>query len=249
MGESRNYNLVRQTLGRALHLCFRPRYRGQESVPVDGPLIIAANHLSHIDPAFIMTATSREVNYLSKQEHFKGRLRGALFGRMGVIPIDRDGDASNALDAAEAILRDGGAVGIFPEGTRSRDGQLGRGRTGAARLAAATGAAVVPVAIRETDRVIPVGKRVPRLWRRFYYEFGEPLYFTAKEANREALREFTDEIMDAITALSEEAGDYWHSRRLRTRMAAWQERNGLGRAKLRASLDARAQALRARLGR
>ena len=81
MGESRDYNLVRQTLGRALHLCFRPRYRGQESVPVDGPLIIAANHLSHIDPAFIMTATSREVNYLSKQEHFEGRLRGALPGR------------------------------------------------------------------------------------------------------------------------------------------------------------------------
>jgi 1-acyl-sn-glycerol-3-phosphate acyltransferase len=249
MGESRDYNLVRQTLGRAPHLCFRPRYRGQESVPIDGPLILAANHLSHIDPAFIMTATSREVSYLSKQEHFEGRIRGALFGRMGVIPVDRDGDASDALDAAEVILRDGGAVGIFPEGTRSRDGQLGRGRTGAARLAAATGAAVVPVAIRETDRVIPVGKRVPRLWRRFYYEFGDPLYFTAKEANREALREFTDEIMDAITALSEKAGDYWHSRRLRTRMAAWQERNGLGRAKLRASLDARAQALRARLGR
>jgi len=247
--ESRDYRRTRQTLGRALRFCFRPRYRGQDHVPVDGPVIIAANHLSHIDPAFIMTATSREVNYLSKQEHFEGRLRGALFGRMGVIPVDRDGDVSAALDAAEAILRDGGAVGIFPEGTRSRDGQLGRGRTGAARLAAATGAAVVPVAIRETDRVIPVGKRVPRLWRRFYYEFGEPLYFTAKEANREALREFTDEIMDAITALSEEAGDYWHSRRLRTRMAAWQERNGLGRAKLRASLDARAQALRARLGR
>ena len=218
-------------------------------MPPDGPVIIAANHLSHIDPAFIMTATSREVSYLSKQEHFEGRLRGALFGRMGVIPVDRDGDASDALGAAEAVLRDGGAVGIFPEGTRSRDGQPGRGRTGAARLAAATGAAVVPVAIRETDRVIPVGKRVPRLWRRFYYEFGEPLYFTAEEANRAALREFTDEIMDAITALSEEAGDYWHSRRLRTRMAEWQERNGLVRARLRESLDERAQALRARLGR
>ena len=87
MGESRNYNLVRQTLGRALHLCFRPRYRGQESVPVDGPLIIAANHLSHIDPAFIMTATPRPVTYLSKQEHFDGRLRRALFSRMGVIPV------------------------------------------------------------------------------------------------------------------------------------------------------------------
>ena len=249
MEESRGYRRTRQTLGRALRFCFRPRYRGQDHVPVDGPVIIAANHLSHIDPAFIMTATPRPVTYLSKQEHFDGRLRRALFSRMGVIPVDRDAGGSDALAEVEAILRGGGVVGIFPEGTRSRDGEMGRGRTGVARLAAATGAAVVPVAIRETDRVIPVGKRVPRLWRRFYYEFGEPLYFTAKEANHEALREFTDEIMDAITALSEEAGDYWHSRRLRTRMAAWQERNGLGRAKLRASLDARAQALRARLGR
>ena len=249
MEESRDYRRTRQTLGRALRFCFRPRYRGQDHVPVDGPVIIAANHLSHIDPAFIMTATPRPVTYLSKQEHFDGRLRRALFSRMGVIPVNRDAGGSDALAEVEAILRGGGVVGIFPEGTRSRDGKMGRGRTGVARLAAATGAAVVPVAIRETDRVIPVGKRVPRLWRRFYYEFGEPLYFTAKEANREALREFTDEIMDAITTLSEEAGDYWHSRRLRTRMAAWQERNGLGRAKLRASLDARAQALRARLGR
>jgi len=247
--ESRGYRRTRQTLGRALRFCFRPRYRGQDHVPVDGPVIIAANHLSHIDPAFIMTATPRPVTYLSKQEHFDGRLRRALFSRMGVIPVDRDAGGSDALAEVEAILRGGGVVGIFPEGTRSRDGEMGRGRTGVARLAAATGAAVVPVAIRETDRVIPVGKRVPRLWRRFFYEFGEPLHFTAKEVNRETLREFTDRVMDAIAALSEDAGDYWYSRRLRTRMAEWQERNGLVRARLRKSLDERAQALRARLGR
>ena len=249
MEESRDYRRTRQTLGRALQLCFRPRYRGQEHVPVDGPVIIAANHLSHIDPAFIMTATPRPITYLSKQEHFEGRLRRALFSRMGVIPVDRDAGGSDALVEVESILHDGGAVGIFPEGTRSRDGVPGPGRTGVARLAAATGAAVVPVAIRETDRVVPVGKRVPRLWRRFFYEFGEPLYFRAKEANRETLREFTNQVMDAIAVLSEEAGDYWYSRRLRTRMAEWQKRNGLVRARLRESLDKRAQALRARLGR
>ena len=249
MEESRDYRRTRQTLGRALQLCFRPRYRGQEHVPVDGPVIIAANHLSHIDPAFIMTATPRPVTYLSKQEHFDGRLRRALFSRMGVIPVDRDAGGSDALVKVEAILREGGAVGIFPEGTRSRDGVPGPGRTGVARLAAATSAAVVPVAIRETDRVVPVGKRVPRLWRRFFYEFGEPLYFRAKEAHRETLREFTNQVMDAIAVLSEEAGDYWYSRRLRTRMTEWQKRNGLVRARLRESLDKRAQALRTRLGR
>ena len=130
---------------------FRPRYLDRAKIPVDGPLIIAANHLSHIDPAFIMTAVKRPITYMSKKEHFDGAVRRLVFKQVGVIPVDREVGGTEALDGAIQVLKDGGAIGIFPEGTRSRDGTLGPGKTGVARLAAATGAAVVPVAIRQTD--------------------------------------------------------------------------------------------------
>ena len=95
--------------------------------------------------------------------------------KVGVIPVDREEGGKNALKGAIEILEEGGAIGIFPEGTRSRDGKMGKGKTGVARLAATTGAAVVPVAIRQTDDVWPVSKRVPRPWRKFYYKFGDPI--------------------------------------------------------------------------
>ena len=175
-----SYRTTNLTLGTFLRIMFRPRYLGREKIPVDGPLIIAANHLSHIDPAFIMTATKRPVSYMSKKEHFDSKVRRMVFKQVGVIPVDREAGGSEALEGAIEILKNGGAIGIFPEGTRSRDGEMGKGKTGVARLAAATGAAVVPVAIRQTDDVWPVSKRAPRPWRKFYYKFGDPLYFKYK---------------------------------------------------------------------
>tara|TARA_B100001559_G_scaffold9588_1_gene8437 strand:+ start:1496 stop:2119 length:624 start_codon:yes stop_codon:yes gene_type:complete len=197
---------------------FRPRYLDRDKIPVDGPLIIAANHLSHIDPAFIMTAVKRPVSYLSKKEHFDGRIRRLVFERVGVIPVDREAGGVKGLENAIKILEEDGAIGIFPEGTRSKDGKMAQGKTGVARLAAHTGAAVVPVAIRQTDGVWPVSKRVPRPWRKFYYKFGEPMYFPNSESNKENLREFTDEVMKEIKLLSEECEDYWESRKILPRM-------------------------------
>ena len=223
-----SYRTTNLTLGTFLRMMFRPRYLGRDKIPVDGPLIIAANHLSHIDPAFIMTATKRPVSYLSKKEHFDSTIRRLVFKQVGVIPVDRDEGGSEALEDAIEILEKGGAIGIFPEGTRSRDGDIGQGKTGVARLAAATDAAVVPVAIRQTDDVWPVSKRAPRPWRKFYYKFGDPLYFDYKEKTHDNFRKFTDMVMSRISELSKECEDYWDSRkistRLKKRIASWREK-------------------------
>ena len=223
-----SYRTTNLTLGTFLRMMFRPRYLGKDKIPVDGPLIIAANHLSHIDPAFIMTATKRPVSYMSKKEHFDGAIRRLVFKQVGVIPVDREEGGKNALKGAIEILEEGGAIGIFPEGTRSRDGKMGKGKTGVARLAATTGAAVVPVAIRQTDDVWPVSKRAPRPWRKFYYKFGDPMYFDFNEQNHENFREFTDNVMHRIAELSNECEEYWEERkistRLKKRIATWREK-------------------------
>jgi len=223
-----SYRTTNLTLGTFLRIMFRPRYLGRDKIPVDGPLIIAANHLSHIDPAFIMTATKRPVSYMSKKEHFDGAIRRLVFKQVGVIPVDREEGGKEALKGAIEILEGGGAIGIFPEGTRSRDGKMGKGKTGVARLAALTGAAVVPVAIRQTDGVWPVSKRAPRPWRKFYYKFGDPMYFDYKEKNHENFRKFTDSIMLRIVELSDECEEYWEEKkittRLKKRIAAWREK-------------------------
>ena len=223
-----SYTTTRLTLGTFLRIMFRPRYLDRAKIPVDGPLIIAANHLSHIDPAFIMTAVKRPITYMSKKEHFDGAVRRLVFKQVGVIPVDREVGGTEALDGAIQVLKDGGAIGIFPEGTRSRDGTLGPGKTGVARLAAATGAAVVPVAIRQTDDVWPVSKRVPRPWRKFYYKFGDPLYFGGSEINAESLHKFTDEVMDSIVVLSKECEDYWQSQKVSVRLRNWTEKTRSG---------------------
>ena len=223
-----SYRTTNLTLGTFLRIMFRPRYLGRDKIPVDGPLIIAANHLSHIEPAFIMTATKRPVSYMSKKEHFEGAIRRLVFKQVGVIPVDREEGGKEALKGAIEILEEGGAIGIFPEGTRSRDGKMGKGKTGVARLAALTGAAVVPVAIRQTDGVWPVSKRAPRPWRKFYYKFGDPIYFDYKEKNHENFRKFTDSVMSRIVELSNECEDYWEEKkittRLKKRIAAWREK-------------------------
>ena len=223
-----SYRTTRLTIGTFLRMMFRPRYLGRRKIPVEGPLIIAANHLSHIDPAFIMTAVKRPISYMSKKEHFEGSVRRLIFKRVGVIPVDRKEGGTEALDGALNVLKKGGAIGIFPEGTRSRDGQLGKGKTGMARLAAATGAAVVPVAIRQTDYVWPVSKRVPRPWRKFFYKFGDPLYFGNSNIDIETLRNFTDLVMDKISSLSKECDDYWESRKISVRLRNWTEKTSSG---------------------
>ena len=223
-----SYRTTKLTLGTFLRIMFRPRYLDSDKIPVNGPLIIAANHLSHIDPAFIMTATKRPVSYMSKKEHFDSSIRRLVFKQVGVIPVDREAGGLEGMENAIEVLNQGGAIGIFPEGTRSRDGIMGDGKTGVARLAAATGAAVVPVAIRQTDDVWPVAKRIPRPWRKFYYKFGDPLYFDKSETTYENLREFTDQVMEQILKLSDECEEHWKSKSLSVRLKNFTERTKTG---------------------
>ncbi len=202
-----------------LRAAWRPRVTGLEQVPRTGPVIFASNHLSFADSVVIPMVVPRKVVFLAKSDYFTGTgVRGAIsrawFGGLGMLPVDRDDSkaALDSLDTALGVLAEGGAFGIYPEGTRSRDGRLYRGRTGVAHLALSSGAPVVPVGLRGTDRLQPVGAKVPRLVR-VDVAFGAPLSFAGRDqgvpAGR-ARREVTDEIMAAIAALSgqELAGVY-----------------------------------------
>jgi 1-acyl-sn-glycerol-3-phosphate acyltransferase len=198
---------------------WRPVVEGLDRLPRTGPVIVASNHLSFADSLVIPIVAPRKVVFLAKADYFTGTgLRGALtrgwFNGIGMVPVDRDDTkaALASLDTALEVLARGEAFGIYPEGTRSRDGRLYRGRTGVGHLALTSGAPVVPVGLRGTENLQPVGSRLPRL-ARVTVRFGEPLRFDGRfdgvPAGR-ARRTVTDEVMAAIQQLSgqESAGVY-----------------------------------------
>lgn len=214
--------LIRRVLAPLVRLLWRPRVEGAEKLPSDGPVIIASNHRSAIDTAALSLLAGREVRFLGKAEYFtgtgpRGRFVAAFVSALGYVPVDRSNAAAGlaALGAAKGVLDDGGVFAIYPEGTRSLDGRLHRGHTGVGALALATGAKVVPSAVFGTDRVLPVGTRIPRL-AKVTVRFGEPLDFTRYDAlaDRPAIRRaVTDEIMYAILELSgQEYVDAYHKR-------------------------------------
>ncbi|MFI7602035.1 lysophospholipid acyltransferase family protein [Actinoplanes sp. NPDC049681] len=209
--------LARAMLVPVSRLMFRPVVEGRDHIPGDGPVILAANHLSFLDSFLIPLMAPRPVAFLAKAEYFTGTgIRGFLsrttLTAVNAIPVPRGTHraAQESLETALTVLKDGHAFGIHPEGSRSRDGRLYRGRTGVAWLALASGAPVVPVAVIGTDRVQPIGARLPRPGR-VTVRFGEPIRFGPPAGSPgRARREATDQIMDAIAALSgqERAPDY-----------------------------------------
>jgi 1-acyl-sn-glycerol-3-phosphate acyltransferase len=187
---------------------FLIRTEGREHLPATGAVILASNHLSFIDSVVIRLATPRRVSFLAKAEYFTGRgVRGWLvrwfFTAVGSVPVRRGSHraAQASLETAREVLAAGNVFGIYPEGTRSLDGRLYRGRTGVGWLALTTGAPVVPVALDGTERLQPVGKRLPRP-HRVTVRFGQPLTFTGDPGSARARRVVTDEVMHAIGALS-----------------------------------------------
>jgi 1-acyl-sn-glycerol-3-phosphate acyltransferase len=206
------YWVAKYTLGVTLKIVFRPWSRGRRNMPRRGPVILASNHLSFADHFFGPFPLPRKVVFLAKSEYFTGRgIKGlaskAFFSGVGQIPIDRGGGAASerALRSGLRVLSEGKVLGIYPEGTRSPDGRLYRGRTGVARLALESRAPVVPCAMINTFEFLPSGSFRPDPRIRPGVIFGEPLDFAryyGRETDREALRAVTDEIMRAIRALS-----------------------------------------------
>jgi 1-acyl-sn-glycerol-3-phosphate acyltransferase len=205
------YQLVRHVLAPLLKALFRPRVEGITNVPETGPVIFASNHLSFIDSIIIPLIAPRSVSFLAKAEYFtgtgvKGSLSRWFFSSLGHVPVHRGKgrDARAALDTAAEVLARGDAFAIYPEGTRSLDGMLHRGRTGVARMALESGAPVVPVGIIGTDKVQPVGSRFPKIVP-VTVRFGEPLDFSRYDGMQESLpvlRSVTDEIIYRILDLS-----------------------------------------------
>jgi 1-acyl-sn-glycerol-3-phosphate acyltransferase len=214
------YVLVRFVVRPLFWVLFRPRVTGRENVPLQGPVVIASNHLSFIDSIAIPTVAPRRVGYLAKAEYFTGTgvagwFTRTLFTALGALPVERETHraAQAALDTALGVLREGGAFGIYPEGTRSRDGRLARGKTGVAWLALTADCPVVPVAVAGTDRVQPVGARWPRP-AKVSITFGAPLTFPehrGQAGKGRARRQVTDRIMVAIAELSGQEKAGWEA--------------------------------------
>ncbi|MGW5055071.1 lysophospholipid acyltransferase family protein [Actinokineospora sp. NPDC004072] len=216
------YRALRVVLSFLTRVFLRPVVTGAELVPEKGPVILAVNHLSVIDSFLVPMMVRRPVSFLAKAEYFQGgsprkRLVATLFTALGAIPVDRDNSraALASLDVAGEVLDRGAAFAIHPEGTRSLDGKLHRGRTGVAQLALEHKACVVPVGVIGTDKVLPAGAKFPRRHRP-EIRFGAPLYFDRYEGLTNSLpirRAVTDEIMYAIMELSgQEYVDSYHKR-------------------------------------
>jgi 1-acyl-sn-glycerol-3-phosphate acyltransferase len=206
------YWVLKYTLGIALTLVFRPWSRGHKNVPRRGPVILVSNHLSFADHFFGPLPLPRKLVFLAKAEYFTGKgIKGlasrAFFAGSGQIPIDRTGGeaAERSLRSGLRVLAGGNVLGIYPEGTRSPDGRLYKGRTGVARLALESRAPVVPCAMIGTFEFLPSGSHRPNMKIRPGVIFGKPMEFSryyGKETDRAALREVTDEIMAVIAKLS-----------------------------------------------
>jgi 1-acyl-sn-glycerol-3-phosphate acyltransferase len=202
------YGILRAFLTPFLMILFRPKVKGLRNVPGSGPVIIASNHLSFSDSIFMPLVVPRKVTFLAKSEYFtspgpKGFLKKLTFIARGQVPVDRSGGRRSeaALIAGLKVLADGKCLGIYPEGTRSPDGRLYKGRSGIARLAIDSGAPIIPVAMFNTEKIQPTGTLMPKVMR-VEMIFGEPMYFEGDSTDLLYLREVTDKIMNAIQEIS-----------------------------------------------
>ncbi|BCL19300.1 lysophospholipid acyltransferase family protein [Streptomyces tuirus] len=205
------FAFIKAVLGPAMRLMFRPQVEGAEHVPGDGPVILAGNHLTFIDSMILPLVCDRQVVFIGKDEYvtgkgLKGRLMAWFFTGVGMIPVDRDGGRGGvaALMTGRRVLEEGRMFGIYPEGTRSPDGRLYRGRTGIARLTLMTGAPVVPFAMIGTDKLQPGGAGLPRPGK-VTVRFGEAMEFSRYEGmdrDRYVLRAVTDSVMAEVMRLS-----------------------------------------------
>jgi 1-acyl-sn-glycerol-3-phosphate acyltransferase len=202
-----------------LRAFYRVKVEGGANVPRQGAAILASNHSAFCDSLFLPAVLRRRLTYLAKAEYFENRRTAWFFRAIGQIPLRRGPGSEwrRALDSAAAVLEDGKLFGIYPEGTRSKDGRLHRGHTGVAMLALRTGAPVIPVGIIGTREAQPIGRLVARPFSRITIRFGPPLDFSeyaGRDRERLVLRHVTDTVMSEIQRLSgqEYAGKYASSK-------------------------------------
>jgi 1-acyl-sn-glycerol-3-phosphate acyltransferase len=204
------YTIGRYTVGSALSLGWRPHVEGIEDVPKVGGVVFAGNHLSVADELFIGAVVPRHLAFWAKIDYFTGTGINGWFSRnlmngLGAIPVERKGGraALSAFDGAIPVLKAGDAVVVYPEGTRSPDGRLYRGRTGVARLAVAAGVPIVPVGTIGTDKVQPIGQLYPKFSRgAITIKFGKPIETEGHADDRTSLRTLTDQVMSEIRGLT-----------------------------------------------
>ena len=204
------YTMTRSSIRGVIHGVCRAEVTGLENVPKEGGFIVASNHLSFFDSLIIQALTPRDVAFFAKAEYFttpglKGKVMKTFFESVGSIPVQRGEQAASvaALDSLVEIVEGGKGIGIYPEGTRSRDGKLYRGRTGMGWLALTTGVPVVPVGLIGTEKLQPAGSKGFRP-AKFHIHYGEPLYFDqlGRKHPLPQRRQATDRIVDAIAELS-----------------------------------------------
>jgi 1-acyl-sn-glycerol-3-phosphate acyltransferase len=206
------YSIGKVIVAPTVRLVWRPTVTGLDNVPRAGPAILASNHLSVIDSVIMPAVMPRNVYFLAKDEYFiapglTGAVMKQVMSGLNQIPVDRSGGRKSlmALDAALPVLRAGHVLGIFPEGTRSPDGRLYRGRPGVAKLALDAPAPIIPIGLVGTDRIQPIGARIPRFGPTVEIRIGEPLDLSAWQGgtvDSKGLRELTHRLMSAIRALT-----------------------------------------------
>jgi 1-acyl-sn-glycerol-3-phosphate acyltransferase len=203
------YTIGQYTVAPAVRLAFRPTVEGLENVPAKGGAVLAGNHLSVADEYIMGAVVPRHIAFWAKAEYFNGTGLGGfamktLMRGLGAIEVNREGGraALTALDAAIPALRGGELVGVYPEGTRSPDGRLYRGRTGAARLALLAEVPIIPIGVIGTERVQPIGRKIPKLGAKVTIRFGKPMDFTGATMDSATLRAITDELMVTIQGLT-----------------------------------------------
>lgn len=194
----------RLTIAPLIQATWRVKVTGRAHIPNEGPAVLASNHLSFLDHFILPLATWRPITFISKAQHFDHPVKAFFFKRWGAIPLQRGAGDQEALDRSVQVLREGGLFGIYPEGTRSLDGDLHRGRTGVARIALGGKAPIIPAAMMGTFEAMPKGKNLPRL-KKLEVRIGPPIDvspYYGQDDDRAVLRHITDEVMRAIQRLS-----------------------------------------------
>lgn len=193
------YSLLQIVFGLFFKILFRAEIHGRENMPKDGAVILAANHMSNWDPPFVATFLSRPVSYMAKAELFKNPIFGSAIRACYAFPVKRGEADRGAIKTAIQILKQGRCLGLFPEGTRSRNGKMHKAEAGVGLIASITNAPVVPAAIIGTNHIFTKGEYFPKL----KVIYGEPVVYQGDHKDREQLEAFSQSVMDKIAELKE----------------------------------------------